>query len=44
MSIARRIAELCRANANALLDRAEGPRERPDYSYGQQTPGRHGGS
>jgi hypothetical protein len=39
MSIARRTAELCQANANAL-DRAEDAREMPDYSYGQQTPGR----
>ena len=36
MSIARRIAELYQAKVNALLDRAEDPREMLDYSYVQQ--------
>lgn len=36
MSIARRIAELYQAKVNALLDRAEDPREMLDYSYAQQ--------
>ena len=36
MGIARRIAELYQAKVNALLDRAEDPREMLDYSYGQQ--------
>jgi phage shock protein A len=36
MGVARRIAELYRAKVNALLDRAEDPREMLDYSYRQQ--------
>ena len=36
MGIARRVAELYRAKVNALLDRAENPREMLGYSYGQQ--------
>jgi len=36
MSIARRIAELYEARVNALLDRAEDPREMLDYSYAEQ--------
>jgi phage shock protein A len=36
MGVARRIAELYRAKVNALLDRAEDPREMLDYSSGQQ--------
>lgn len=36
MSIARRIAKLCQANANALLGRAEDPREMPDHSTGSK--------
>lgn len=36
MSIARRIAELYEARVNALLDRAEDPRELLDYSYAEQ--------
>ena len=36
MGIAHRIAELYRAKVNALLDRAENPREMLGYSYGQQ--------
>jgi phage shock protein A len=36
MGIARRIAELYQAKVNALLDRAEDPREMLDYSYAQQ--------
>lgn len=36
MGIARRIAELYQAKVNALLDRAEDPREMLDYSSGQQ--------
>jgi phage shock protein A len=36
MGIARRIVELYQAKVNALLDRAEDPREMLDYSYGQQ--------
>jgi phage shock protein A len=36
MGIARRIAELYRVKVNALLDRAEDPREMLDYSYTQQ--------
>ena len=36
MGIARRIAELYQVKVNALLDRAEDPREMLDYSYTQQ--------
>lgn len=36
MGIARRIAELYEVKVNALLDRAEDPRELLDYSYTQQ--------
>jgi phage shock protein A len=36
MGIARRIAELCQEKVNALLDRAEDPREMLDYSRAQQ--------
>lgn len=36
MGIARRIAELYEVKVNALLDRAEDPRELLDYSYAQQ--------
>jgi phage shock protein A len=36
MGIARRIAELYQVKVNALLDRAEDPREMLDYSYAQQ--------
>lgn len=36
MGIARQIAELWRQKVNALLDRAEDPREMLDYSYAQQ--------
>jgi len=36
MGIARRIAELYQVKINALLDRAEDPREMLDYSYAQQ--------
>jgi phage shock protein A len=36
MGIARRIAELYQEKVNALLDRAEDPREMLDYSYAQQ--------
>jgi phage shock protein A len=36
MGIGRRIAELYEARVNALLDRAEDPREMLDYSYAQQ--------
>lgn len=36
MSIARRIAELYEVKVNALLDRAEDPREMLDYSYIRQ--------
>jgi phage shock protein A len=36
MGIARRVAELYEAKVNALLDRAEDPREMLDYSYAQQ--------
>lgn len=36
MGIARRIAELWQEKVNALLDRAEDPREMLDYSYAQQ--------
>jgi phage shock protein A len=36
MSLARRIAELYQAKVNALLDRAEDPREMLGYSYVQQ--------
>jgi phage shock protein A len=36
MGLARRIAELYQVKVNALLDRAEDPREMLDYSYGQQ--------
>ena len=36
MGMAHRIAELYQARVNALLDRAEDPREMLDYSYGQQ--------
>jgi phage shock protein A len=36
VGMARRVAELYRAKVNALLDRAEDPREMLGYSYGQQ--------
>ena len=36
MGVARRIAELYDIKVNALLDRAEDPRELLDYSYTQQ--------
>lgn len=36
MGIARRIADLYEAKVNALLDRAEDPREMLDYSYARQ--------
>ena len=36
MGIARRIAELYETRVNALLDRAEDPREMLDYSYAEQ--------
>jgi phage shock protein A len=36
MGIARRIAELYQEKVNALLDRAEDPREMLDYTYTQQ--------
>lgn len=36
MGVARRIAELYQIKVNALLDRAEDPRELLDYSYEQQ--------
>jgi phage shock protein A len=36
MGIARRIAELYQVKVNALLDRAEDPRQMLDYSYAQQ--------
>ena len=36
MGIARRIAEQCQVKVNALLDRAEDPREMLDYSSAQQ--------
>ena len=36
MGIARRIAELYQAKVNALLDRAEDPREMLDYTYSRQ--------
>ena len=36
MGVARRIAELYQVKVNALLDRAEDPREMLDYSYAQQ--------
>jgi phage shock protein A len=36
MGVARRIAEQCQVKVNALLDRAEDPREMLDYSYAQQ--------
>jgi phage shock protein A len=36
VGIARRIAELYEARVNALLDRAEDPREMLDYSYAEQ--------
>ncbi len=36
MGIARRMAELYQVKVNALLDRAEDPREMLDYSYAQQ--------
>jgi phage shock protein A len=36
VGIARRIAELYEVKVNALLDRAEDPREMLDYSYAQQ--------
>jgi phage shock protein A len=36
MGLARRIAELYQQKVNALLDRAEDPREMLDYSYAQQ--------
>jgi phage shock protein A len=36
MGFARQIAELYRVKVNALLDRAEDPREMLDYSYAQQ--------
>jgi phage shock protein A len=36
MGIARRVAELYEAKVNALLDRAEDPRQMLDYSYAQQ--------
>jgi phage shock protein A len=36
MSVVHRIAELYQAKVNALLDRAENPREMLDYSYRQQ--------
>lgn len=36
MGIARRIADLYQVKVNALLDRAEDPREMLDYSYAQQ--------
>jgi phage shock protein A len=36
VSIARRIAELYEVKVNALLDRAEDPREMLDYSYARQ--------
>jgi hypothetical protein len=36
MGIARRIAGLYRVKVDALLDRAEEPRQMLDYSYGQE--------
>jgi phage shock protein A len=36
MGIARRLAQLFRVKANKVLDRAEDPREVPDYSYERQ--------
>ena len=36
MGIARRVAELYEVKVNALLDRAEDPREMLDYSYARQ--------
>lgn len=36
MGIARRVAELYEVKVNALLDRAEDPRETLDYSYARQ--------